>query len=589
MNAPTDPTAGSRRDAAVLGALALALLAWFAWPFLAHGHRFPLGPDAPVYLWWTRLAGEEGLSVVGGRAGAPALTLVVDGALGRSVVQAVAGLEIALGVALGLAAAALVRARRAPAGWALAALLAGTFAVHLSAGYLANLLEVVAFLAAAVALASATSRARWVAVGSLAAAGLAHPLFFLVGAGVLALTAALTWRRAPDEAARIGGVLLAGGAVAGAGLLALLAGPDPLAADTSRDAFLRRAGLAGELRGAYLDRFVGRWARYVQWASVPLAAFAIREDEGFVGRFLRAWAIATVLGVAVGLATGWFPPDRFVTFGFVVPILAALGLVRLARSLAGRPTLAAAVVTGLTLAMLAGAFIAWNRQEPFLSEDEVRAAAVAGATNAGQGTPLVFLVNEPGPGMSFLATRAANVIRASVPPDRIRDVLVLVPRTRGDVGDERRALQRISTRDVRDAEDAAGRPATVFVLRPFDELDTPGGAVVIDPALEADDPDAPLRPASPASIAASGVLALALLALAGYGWARLVTSDRVAAAAVAPALGAVALVLVAVGAERLGVPIGGGAGAWAVSALAGGCGYVAWRVLERRPAPGPSP
>ncbi|MGZ8604443.1 MAG: hypothetical protein ACXWX9_06755 [Actinomycetota bacterium] len=589
MNAPTDPTAGSRRDAAVLGALALALLAWFAWPFLAHGHRFPLGPDAPVYLWWTRLAGEEGLSVVGGRAGAPALTLVVDGALGRSVVQAVAGLEIALGVALGLAAAALVRARRAPAGWALAALLAGTFAVHLSAGYLANLLEAVAFLAAAVALASATSRARWVAVGSLAAAGLAHPLFFLVGAGVLALTAALTWRRAPDEAARIGGVLLAGGAVAGAGLLALLAGPDPLAADTSRDAFLRRAGLAGELRGAYLDRFVGRWARYVQWASVPLAAFAIREDEGFVGRFLRAWAIATVLGVVVGLATGWFPPDRFVTFGFVVPILAALGVVRLGRSLPSRRALALAVVAGLTLAMLAGAFIAWNRQEPFLSEDEVRAAAVAGATDAGEGTPLVFLVNEPGPGMSFLATRAANVIRASVPADRIRDVLVLVPRTRGDVGDERRALQRISARDVRDAEDAAGRPATVFVLRPFDELDSPGDAVVIDPALEADDPDAPLRPASPASIAASGVLALTLLALAGYGWARLVTSDRVAAAAVAPALGAAALVLVAVGAERLGFPIGGGAGAWAVSALAGGCGYVAWRVLERRPAPGPSP
>ncbi|MGZ8637551.1 MAG: hypothetical protein ACXWX2_11360, partial [Actinomycetota bacterium] len=266
-----------------------------------------------------------------------------------------------------------------------------------------------------------------------------------------------------------------------------------------------------------------------------------------------------------------------------------LGVVRHGRSHPSRRALALAVLAGLTLAKLAGAFIAWNRQDPFLSEDEVRAATVAGMTDAGEGTPLVFLVNEPGPGMSFLATRAANVIRASVPADRIRDGLVLDPRTRGDVGDERRALQRISAHDVRDAEAAAGRPATVFVLRPFDELDTPGDAVVIDPALEADDPDAPLRPASPASIAASGVLALALLALAGYGWARLVTSDRVAAAAVAPALGAAALVLVAVGVERLGVPIGGGTGAWAVSALAGGCGYVAWRVLERRPAPGPSP
>ncbi|MGH7359687.1 MAG: hypothetical protein ACREJR_12815, partial [Candidatus Rokuibacteriota bacterium] len=71
-----------RIDRRLLAALAVGLLAWLLWPFVAHGLRFPLGPDAPVYLWWTRLAGEEGLSAVGARPGAPALALVVEGALG---------------------------------------------------------------------------------------------------------------------------------------------------------------------------------------------------------------------------------------------------------------------------------------------------------------------------------------------------------------------------------------------------------------------------------------------------------------------------------------------------------------------------
>jgi hypothetical protein len=330
----------------------------------------------------------------------------------------------------------------------------------------------------------------------------------------------------------------------------------------------------------------------VQWASVPLAVAGPTGAIGFVGRYLRAWAVALVAGVALGLATGWFPADRFVTFGFVVPILAALGLVRVLGWFGPRRTLGVAVTCALTLAMLAGAFIAWNRQEPFLSEDEVHVATLANSLIAriDDGVPLVFLVNEPDTTVTFLATRAGNVIRAAVPPDRIREVVIVVPSNESG-GLEREMLERLTAVDRRASEAASGHDAETFVLTPFDEVDTPQGANVIRPG-EAPIPEAgpvePLEPSSRGPIALSSVLVLALVSIAGYGWARVVTPDRTSALAVSPALGASALVLFAIALERIGVPIEG-PDAWAVSALAGGSGYLVWRVLERRAATGSAP
>ncbi|MFM8945008.1 MAG: TldD/PmbA family protein, partial [Actinomycetota bacterium] len=43
-----------------------------------HGWHTPVGPDAPVYLWWARIAGVEGLSAVGERVGEPALALALE-------------------------------------------------------------------------------------------------------------------------------------------------------------------------------------------------------------------------------------------------------------------------------------------------------------------------------------------------------------------------------------------------------------------------------------------------------------------------------------------------------------------------------
>jgi hypothetical protein len=552
-----------------------------------------VGPDAPVYLWWSRLAGADGLSAIAHRPGAPALSLILEGTLALSVVQATAALEVVLGVAVGLASAALVR-RAGAVGSALAGLLAGTFAVHLAAGYVANLITAAAFLAAGALLDDPRRRAAVLAAFVLAGGGLAHPQFLMVGLAILLVAAAVAWRSDRREAFRIAGTAVGGAAALGIGLLAVRPGAPPLEVDTSKDAFLRRAGFTSELRSAYLDRFVHRWTRYVQWVSVPLAAIGFTAPNGNAGRILRSWFVLTFVGVAFALVTGWLPADRFVTFGFAIPILAALGLVRLWRRLERRRTLAVVVTAALTLAMLAGSTITWNRQDPFLSEDEVRALAVANeaVSQLEPGTTVAFLVNEPDDTVSFLATRAGNVIRAGVPPDRIRDVVVVVPSVGGaPASGERGALERLTARDLSAAEARSGRKAEVIVLTPFDELDRPTDTLVVDPSVPVKDifPVDPLEPSSAAGIAWAAIATLALLSVAGYGWARIGLADTITAAAAAPAIGAAMLILVATALDALGVPLGRATAAVATSALAGGGGYLIRFVLERRAGSGAAP
>jgi hypothetical protein len=542
-----------------------------------------------VYLWWTRLAGLEGLSAVGHRPGASALTLVLSGVTGAGVGQATAALEVALGVAVGLAGAALLRRRTSATGAWLGGLLAGTFAVHLAAGYLANLVFVPAFLASATMLDEGGRRSTVLAALLLGAGGLAHPLFFLIGAIVLLVAAVGAARAEPGQARSLATAVIGGGAVMGAGLLALLVGPRPPRVDTSKDAFLRRAGLTAELRGAYRDRFVQRWARYVQWVAIPLAILGSSRAEGNAGRILRAWLWVTIAGIVVALASGWIPADRFVTFGFAVPLLAALGLERIRMRLAARRLLGWSLVVALTLPMLAGSAIAWDRQEPFLSEDEVRAATIAAGIGPREG-PMAFLIDAPKGEASFLASRAGNVVRASVPPDRIRDVVVVVP-PRASQDEVRHALEELTAADLRSAEARAGLEAPMFVLTPFlDPVRAPEGATVVDPGLlvAGEVPD-PLEPSSALEIAWASLGALLLLGVVGFGWARIGLADVVTATAASPAVGIGALILVAVALDLVGVRIGTVGGATAVSALAGGSGYLARFVLERRVGAGAPP
>ena len=135
-------------------------------PFVRHGFRFGVGPDVPVYLWWTRVGASRGCrSSANGRA-APRSSRCWRASTHLPVAAVTAGFEAALGAAIGAGTAMLVRAAGAMAGerrgaraaWVLAGLLTGLFTVHLAAGYLANLAFAAPFVAAAVCLAARHAR-----------------------------------------------------------------------------------------------------------------------------------------------------------------------------------------------------------------------------------------------------------------------------------------------------------------------------------------------------------------------------------------------------------------------------------------------
>jgi hypothetical protein len=585
-------------------------------PFVRHGFRFGVGPDISVYLWWTRVGASQGLSVVGERPGSPALFAVLAGVMHLRVAAVTAGFEAAFGAAIGAAAAMLVRAAGAMTGerrgiraaWVLAGLLAGLFTVHLAAGYLANLAFAAPFLAAAICLTLGTSRGTVLAAIALGGGGLAHPQFFLIGALVFAGVAAWSlarrergWR---SDAGRVALASLGGGAILAGGLLAMTIGPARLAVDTSKDGFLRRAGMRDAVRHAYFERALHRWTRYVQWLALPLAALGLMRTNGFARRVLAAWTALVIVGAPVGLLTGWFPADRLITFGFSIPALAGVGVVGVWLWLDRRRWLATIVAAALVGGMAAGALMSWSRQQPFIAPLEVDRATTAAriADTLPAGTPLVFIVDDDDATVSFLATRAANVIRASMPPGRVADVFIYVgtaenflrgePTLRGSV--EYDAMSRLYLRDIPQDRDPAA-----FVLAPFNR--TPDAAS--DPALTrwgrgvrstvpgpsplaaADDP---LEPSTPAQIVLTAFLVLALTGAVGFGWARWAGLDAPASAAVAPAIGVATLAIVAVALEPLGLSLSGSVGPTIIALLASGAGYLIL-VLQGKAAAPPSP
>jgi len=604
------------KELAWLAGVGLAVIAVLLAPTVRHGYRFALGPDVPVYLWWTRVGASQGLSVVGQRPGSPALIAVLTGALHLPLSAVTAGLEAALGCATAVATAMLVRAaaamggerRGARAAWIVAGALTGLFTVHLAGGYLANLAFAAPFVGATVCLALGTRRSAVAGALLLGGGGLAHPQFFLVGAIVLvavALWSLLRREGRSGDAVNVALATLGGGAVVGAGMLSMAIGPPLLAVDTSRDGFLRRAGMSQTVQQAYLDRFRFRWARYVQWLALPLAVLGSMRTSGFARRVLVAWTALVVIGAPVGLLTGWYPADRLITFGFSVPALAGVGVVAVWLWLERRAWLATVVAGAVFGLMAAGAVIAWNRQLPYISVAEVGQVTMAAriAEAAAPHAPMVFIVDDHDETASFLATRGANVIRAAVPPDRAADVYVYVGTSSNLFEDkatvrgqpEYDELSRLYLSDIPEG------PKTVFMLSSFNH-----GSVVADPRLyswgdgvsssvapgqvgtQLAPAREPLRPSSAMQIVLATFAILGLCGAVGFGWARWSGLDAVAAAAIAPAFGVAALALFGVALERLGLPLSGSGGPTVVALLAGAAGYVLL-IVQRAAGSPPTP
>jgi hypothetical protein len=600
-----------------LGGIVLATFGVLLAPYLRHGYRFGIGSDMPVYLWWTRVGASEGLSAVGGRPGSPALIAVVAGSLHLSVVSVAAGFVAALGAGIAAGMAMLVRAampmggerRGARAAWVVGGLLTGLFTVHLAAGYVANLAFAAPFVAAAVCLATRTRRGAYAAALALGGGGLAHPQFFLVGMVILAGVAVWSLVRHErgwsSDAGRATIAALGGGALLAAGLASLTAGPTRLGGDTSKDGFLRRAGRLDALSTEYVDRFLRRWARYVQWLSVPVAALGFMRTSGTARRVLATWSALVVVGAPLGLLTGLYPADRLITFGFAIPALAGVGVVGVRNWFGSRRLLGTVVATALVGVMAAGALMAWSRQSTFMSTLEVEHVTMAGriadATSTA-GAPLVFIVDDTDATASFLATRAMNVIRASVPPDRAADVYVYVgtPRNyfagtatqRGNP--EFDALSRLYLSDIPTG------PTTVFLLTSFDRdleaihthglyswnggvysSESPAETGPLDPARD------PLVPSSPWWTIDAAIAILALTGAVGYAWARWAGLDTLAAVATAPAFGAVTLILGGMLADLIGLSLDGSVGPTIVALGAGATGVVLLIAQGQPPAPAP--
>jgi len=589
------------------------------WPYVFYGYHFGVGPDVPVYLWWARVGAANGLSLVGERPGAPALIATLVGTLHLSVTAVVAALECGLAAAVGLGVTTLLRGKVAAArpsaeraAAILAGLVSGLFAVHLAAGYISNLEMVVPFLGAAFLLARGERRHTVGAAVLLGGSALAHPLFGATGAVILGGAAAWAWRDGERaEARRIAGATAAAGALTLAGMASMFIGPARLILDTSKDGFLRRAGLGSTLVSDYRSRFIHRWTRYVQWLALPLAVPGLGRLSGFRRRFLLTWVAVTAAGVAVGFVTGLFPADRMVTFGFAIPALAGVGVVAVWEWLSVRAAWLAWAVAALAVGvMAAGSLMAYGRQPTFISTEEVSQVTFAGqlVAQAPPGTTLVFVVDDTDSTASFLATRAANVIRAALPPDRAANAYVYVgtaqnlyhdkPTLRGDPQYD--ALSRLYFADIPGPTEG---PEVAFILSAFDATgatDHPSyfasGApgVFFLASVEAHVPmdvsaasaaSDPLVPSSPAGIIFATLAVIALLVVVGAGWAAWAVRDPVDMWLLAPGFGIAVMVLMGVLLERLGLPLSGWVGPTVVSAVSGGVGYILAAVARAKGSP----
>jgi hypothetical protein len=587
-------------DVALLAAVAVAIGLLFLLPAFVHDDQVSLGPDVPVYLWWVRVADVHGVSAIGQRPGtAPLIGAVASLAAGVEPIAGLAGLQYALGPALAVAGAALLRGRGSlprPV-WAAGGLLAGVWATHLGEGYVSNLAFAVPFLAGAAALARRRLRGTAAAAVLLGGGALLHPQFFLVGGVVLLASAAWAVYRERrlslhgGDAGRVLAALGGGAAILGAGLLASTAGPPPLGGDTSKDAYLRRVGRFAELRRLYRGRFTGGWRRYAPIMNGFLAAAGAIHAVGYAQRFLVGWVVVTLVAVPLGVLTGRFPPDRMLTFAFCIPLLAAVGLLWIGRRLRRRwlaYPVAIVLIVLTTLPTIRG----WFDTIEYVAPWEIEGATLAGriAETTAPGTPLVFVADDPRGDGLFLWSHVLNTARAIVPPARAGDVVVYL----GDVEDllagrstERGdpAFDLASATSLEDLPSLDGAPIFVvsgFVKDPTAAL-TPG-LIRWSPTLATTVPDPRPLPAfdgelamtDPPSMALATLRAFALLLLVGFGWARWTMRDLAGSLATAPAFGVATLTIAALLVERAGFGVLGTGPATAASLLAGGVGYGLW-------------
>ena len=582
-----------RRDLLWLAAIATGLTTFWLVPYFANGLSMPIGPDVPVYIWWARLAEVQGIGAPGHRPGATVFLATLSNGLHIDLLPLIGGALVAGGVAVALAGGLLLRAAgMGRLTWVLGAVLAGLYARFLVWGYLANLLFALLFLAAAVVLVERGRLSRWSAAALFAAAGLSHPYFFVFGVVILVLTAfGQRFRHHGTELVPASAALaavVAGGAVAGLGVALTFLGPQ-YALHVAPDAILRKAGLRSLLPETYRIQTQALLLSDGIWLLLEGAVAVAARLGGFVGRFLGSWGACTLLIYPFALILPVFAGQRLVFFGFFLPLLAAVGLVKLARRLTrAKRVLLLLVVVGVVTFETAGW---WWPASPFFTEEQLRQASRAGELVAATqpGTPAVVLVHEQDREL-VLPAKALNALRTSVPPERIPDVFAYF----GEIDDIVSGRPSSSDEPLRtlqlsalDEISATGSEPFVVALAAFnddpaslDRLQQVGPGVYASQATAAVPVSDRPEPTRAAVIAGTAVGIGIVLLLTGLGWARATGLTGAAAWGLAPAFGAAGMILLGTALYVVGLPINPVVGTACIATVAG-AGLLALRRRSR--------
>lgn len=628
-------------------------------------YPMPIGYDTPRYLFQTNLVAHFGLAHVprllppptrslATRTGYPVVILTLSGLFSVSTFKLAAAVPAAAATAVALAAGAFVSwaFRRDAWEFGAVALVVGTSTVmvrlFVPETYTDNLLATAVLVAALVPILSAIRDGPGVvcAIVLLGLGGVIHPQFFGLFAAILALTALAylpgswrAWRRrdvdlARTPAARLGVLVGGASAITAAGFLGALrswpVGPRQtrfeLAKKLREDLPLYRFALTLPVAalGAASLGALGFGGPHGRGDGGPPSSQG--TSERFAARFLltlsAAWGVVTVAGlVAYHLGTGT-AAHRLLSFLLPIPILMALGILGLGRSLASR-TRAAVGVAVVLVGIGAVAFLGYRdlyvnlpsqRGIEFLDVGKVRDAATAEAylerAGVSEEAPVVFIIDDRGPNPLSFVPEMAYMIRSVLPAERILHAYIYV-------GDPRNYLAGKPTyRDTPvDYNDNVRRFwPTIRRLLPRHPValllasyngaygrfvaSHPGSVVAPNVALLAGPrPPPPIgRPPFPSGPRGEvqgvilGAGTLLMVALVGIGWAYAALPRGLRGfevLALSPAVGIAALVAAGILVDALGFRLSGTGGAVTPVFVAAAGFLVAW--ITRRPRPATPP
>ena len=609
------------------------------WEFMsiygARGYTTPIANDTLKYIWRSNLVGAQGLQALAAipagttvnadRPGFPVVASILHGVIGMSAFRLAFVLPAVAAVLIGLGAATLAVEASDEPPWSYPVYLLGVGGsvnvALMSVGYLDNLM-VASVVMACAACALLAADGRTAAMGGallLLGAVLVHwdfaALFaaILLGLAVVLLPESAMARRrgvsiASTPSGRVARVL--GGAVAGAGLLLLLAPGTPQSPGGNRASFRKKFHIFEPL---FHFGVLGPVAA----GGVIATALPTRARRLRALALLAGWGLTALIGYFALMHGLTVPEHRVILFALGIPILATAAVVGLARAasllgMVGRVAGALVVLAGLAVGSLA-AHVQWfERGHPvmrlpgFRAYHTTEAAALAEAETAGtyidrfaQGRPIIYVVQAHGGNARPVSVAAAGVIRDAVAPDQI-------PRTGVYLGQVSRLLAGKPTLTLEDVRfnrislkfwkgvKPLVKGSVVVVLRSFNPPALTGGQAQgfpIGPGVRiarGPHPAAPVpatQPPQPRSVLVLGLLAVAVivaLGLAGSGWsAALVPAGGAVRTSLAPAFGIATLAVLGVLADRAGLRLAGGGGA-AVAAVAALGGWALWWSLRRR-------